>query len=101
VQEINSVAKCNEHGDFSSANECMQPAFAGSYKTIPSPKIPSEVGENGMSSGWICRWYKNTGEFVPFLWKVGENILEWVKLSIPPTSQMTMKNSPTHFCCFI
>ena len=79
----------------------MQPAFAGSYKTIPSPKIPSEVGENGMSSGWICRWYKNTGEFVPFLWKVGENILEWVKLSIPPTSQMTMKNSPTHFCCFI
>jgi len=32
---------------------------------------PSEVGENGMSIGWICWCYENVGEFVPFLLKVG------------------------------
>jgi len=27
-------AKRDEHGDLSTANNCMQPAFAGSYKTV-------------------------------------------------------------------
>jgi len=42
------------------------------FESLASPKTPSGVGKNWMSSGWICQRYKNVSEFDPFLWKVGE-----------------------------
>jgi len=44
------------------------------YVSRPSTSAnkPSEVCENGMSSGRICWRCENVGEFVPFLCKIGE-----------------------------
>jgi len=41
-----------------------------------SSKTPFGLGENGMSSEYICRPYENMCEFFFFLLKVGQNILE-------------------------
>ena len=60
------------------------------------------VGENKMSSGWICWFYENVGEFVPFVLKVGETCLldplPFSNLSFAPTSFFRfihLKTSPT------
>ena len=37
MQEEYPVAKRDEHGELSTANDRMQPAFAGSYKTVAIP----------------------------------------------------------------
>jgi len=36
-EKKNLWAKCDEHGELSTANNRMQPAFAGSYKTVGIP----------------------------------------------------------------
>jgi len=68
-----------------------------------SAKTLYEVGENGMSSGWICRLHQNVGEFVPFLLEVGEYDVEvdkFVNFAYLLGTTWKMTDSPTLFLYF-